>query len=283
VFSTCSGLALLLAPDALATWSGVDAAPWIRLVGIGLLGFGVWLFAEAARRRVLPTRALAFSLLDAAWIIASIVVLAVYSDDLSVRSLVIVAAVAVAVTGFLTWQLVAIDRVYRVGSGEHRVCIAVTAEVPPDKMWAVIADIGNISRYMPSLRSSVLVGGGTPGEGAVRQCEDHRAHRWSERCVRWEPGRAFDVVFDTSADRFPFPFSMMRGGWEVEATGTGSLVRVWWEVRPRRRWLAPILFPLMELGVRRDFGRVVARMASSARGETARAEAVDTRQRAYAC
>lgn len=174
-------------------------------------------------------------------------------------------------------------RRYRLNDRErtYRVCIAVKTSVSAPQMWAVIAELGNIQRYMPALRSSVLLGAAAPGEGAIRACEDRRGHCWTERCVRWDHGKAFDVVFDTTGESFPFPFSTMRGGWVVDPDGTGGIVRVWWEVTPRRRWVAPVLFPMMELAVRRDFRGIIARMAAAASGEAP--GAVAQTSRAVAC
>jgi len=97
---------------------------------------------------------------------------------------VVVAAVIVAAV------LVSGRRDRRVdGEHTHRLCIAVRSTVSAPRMWAVVAELGNIQRYMPALRSSALLGGAAPGEGAIRACEDRRGRRWTERCVRWDPER----------------------------------------------------------------------------------------------
>jgi hypothetical protein len=142
-------------------------------------------------------------------------------------------------------------------------------EVPvgadPDRVFAAVSDLGAIAEHMPSLRGSRLRAGGAPGEGAVRQCEDHRGKRWAERCTRLDrTRRELDLAFLTDEPGFPYPFRTMRGGWKVLERDGGASVQVWWIVTPRVRWLAPLLFPVMVAGVRRDFPPVVRSMAGEA-------------------
>lgn len=284
LFSLGTGLWLAAAPAEVGAWLGIDALSALRGLGAILVAFAVSLIVQAVPQRQSGARALLVSALDASWVVATVVALILFGDALSGRAIATIAVVAAAVAGFMAWQLLAIARLYRVtpAAGLYRVCVAVDADVTVDRMWTVVADIGSIRRYMPALRSSTLLDGAQPGVGAVRSCANHDGQQWTERCARWEPGRSFDVDFDTTAETFPFPFATMRGGWVVDPREGGSVVRVWWEVTPRRRWLAPLLFPLMELAVRRDFRGVVGRMAAAASGEP-RPETTSRPTRAYAC
>ncbi len=140
---------------------------------------------------------------------------------------------------------------------------AVQTGLSADRIWAVVRELGDIQRYMPSLTSSAILDGRTPGVGAVRECTDRKGARWRERCDSWEERRAFSVIFEADAPDFPFPFRAMRGGWEVDPIDGGSIVRVWWRVVPRRAATARLLLPVMEHRARADFSAVIGRMGEA--------------------
>lgn len=154
-FSTACGLFLLVAPDRVGEWLGVEASLVIRAVGAGLLLLGIW-------------------------------------------------------------QLGGILDVHRAReSGVYGHDVETWVPVDADRMWAVVSDLGGIHAFMPSLQSSELV------------------HE-------------------------------MTGGWEVEPDGTGCTVRVWWRLRPRPRFMAPLILPVLGLRVDREFPGIIRRMADAA-------------------
>lgn len=283
VFSlTCASM-LITFPSSVGDWLGVQAPMTLRAIGIGLIGFAADLLHQTTRPRVATWRALYASAADFLWVIGTLVLLALFPGALAPSGILLVLLVALAVLLFGTWQLWAIGQAHRLpGSDLYRHCIAVSVNAPADAMWRVIARIGEIERYMPSLRSSSILDGTLPGVGAIRVCEDHNGKRWSEECTAFNAGRSFEVRFHTEAPDFPFPARTMHGGWQVMADADDSSeVMVWWELEPKPKLLTPILLPVLAFQADRDFPKVIERMAADAAADAAEGR-VETRTPAVA-
>jgi hypothetical protein len=176
-----------------------------------------------------------------------------------------IAGIATVVLGLAVWQLWAVGTAHQAPRGERKGwfchCVTVDTSVRPGVMWDIIADLGGIKRYMPSLRESRLDGKQEPGVGAVRTCEQHSGKRWSEECIEFNPGTSFSLRFLAEAPDFPYPAREMVGSWEVSPSGSGSQVTVWWELIPKPKFLASIILPLLAWQVDRTFPRVIQSMA----------------------
>lgn len=265
VFSLSSALFMLFRSALVGEWLGIHAPLILQLVGCGLVIFAVELIYQATRQRVATWRALLASVADFSWVAGSIVLLLAFPQLLSPLGNVLVLAVAGAVFGFGAWQLWAAGRAHKTGKdGEYRHCIIVETNVPAEKMWRVIGNIGDIKNYMPSLKHSVVLDGKMPSVGAVRACEDYAGKQWSEECTEFNFGRSFAVRFLSEAPNFPFPAKTMRGGWEVTPSDVGSRIVVWWELTPKSKLLAPVILPLLAFQADRDFPKIIERMATAA-------------------
>lgn len=261
---TSSGLMLFL-PSFVGDWLGIHAPLVLQAIAVGLLVFAIDLLHQATRPRIATWRALYASAGDFAWVAATVVLLAVFPQHLSVEGNALVIGVAVVVGAFGAWQLWAAGRAHRSqADAQYRHCIIVGVNAPADAMWQVIERIGDIQRYMPSLKSSELLGGKAPGVGAVRQCEDRSGKRWAEECVGFKTGESFTVRFLSEAPDFPFPVKRMTGGWKVTPAGNGTDVMVWWELDPKPQFLAPILLPILAFQADRDFPQIIQSMARDA-------------------
>lgn len=76
LFSAGGGLLLIFGARPLATFVGVNAPPVLALTGVVLVGYAAWL-AWSAAREPLDQRVGAVAVaLDAAWVVASVLVLA---------------------------------------------------------------------------------------------------------------------------------------------------------------------------------------------------------------
>jgi len=270
LFSICSGLVMLVAPNLVGEWLGIQA-DWIyRALGFGLLLFGADLTHQATRRRMASWRGLLSSVADFAWVGGTILLVAFAADWFSSGGLVLLLAVAGVVLFFGVLQLVGVVRLHRLpGSGGlYRHCVLVESGVAAPEMWKIVARLGEISRFMPMLKSSSLRGDLSPGKGCVRQCEDQSGKQWAEECTSFDPAaRSFEVRFLCDEPGFPFPATAMRGGWEVIPTGADSCeTMVWWELAPNPRWLAPVLMPVLAFQADRDFPKVISNMAAEAAG-----------------
>lgn len=266
-FSLTSAGLMLFLPSLVGDCLGVHTPLVLQAIAVGLLVFAMDLLHQATRSRMATWRALYASAGDFAWVAATVILLAVFPQRLSVEGNALVIGVAVVVGAFGSWQLWAAGRAHQPEADtQYRHCIIVGVNAPADAMWQVIEQIGDIQRYMPSLRSSELLGGKAPGVGAVRQCEDRSGKRWVEECVGFQAGESFTVRFLSEAPDFPFPASRMTGGWKVTPAGSGAEVMVWWEIDPKPTFLAPILLPILAFQADRDFPKVIQSMARDAVG-----------------
>ncbi len=266
-FSLTSAGLMLFLPSLVGDWLGVHTPLVLQAIAVGLLVFAMDLLHQATRSRMATWRALYASAGDFAWVAATAVLLTLFPRSLSVEGNTLVVGVAVVVGAFGLWQLWAAGRAHQPqADAQYRHCIIVSVNAPAAAMWQVIERIGDIQRYMPSLKSSELLGGKGPGVGAVRQCEDRSGKRWAEECVGFQAGESFIVRFLSEAPDFPFPASRMTGGWKVTPAGSGAEVMVWWELDPKPKFLAPILLPILAFQADRDFPKVIQSMARDAVG-----------------
>lgn len=265
LFSSSCGVLMLLVPSRIGALLGLQAPLVLQAIGLGLILFALDLIHQATRPRMATWRALYASAGDLLWVLATLAGVLIFPAALSSSGLLAVIAVAGVVLGLGAWQLWAIQHTHRAPSGRgYRHCLGVAVDAPANALWRVVGEIGEIERYMPSLRSSELLGGARPGVGAVRHCVDQAGRSWCEECIAFEPGRSFTVRFRAGAPGFPFPAKEMHGGWEVATADAGSKVTVWWELELRQPLLAPVILPLLAFQADRDFTRVIERMAGAA-------------------
>ncbi len=267
-FSLICGVASALYAPAVAHAIGAFPAWTMTALGIGLVLFATGIGWTLARLRI--GRALLISALDLVWVLVT-VPMTVVPGLLTPLGAVIVLTIAgiVGVLGVL--QLAGIRLMLSVPTrhaGEHRHCVRVRSAVDPDKLWAVIRDLGSISRYSAGLSASRLEGGGDIVPGAVRVCTNHRQQSWAEEVVAIDNAARFVVFrFRSEAEDFPFPLAALTGGWTVTPGERGSSrVEVWWTVRPRQRWLGWLVVALMTIPLDRDLPRIIAAMEAETTG-----------------
>ena len=276
LFATATGASILIAPAAVADLLGIAHHSILTSIGIGLIVFALDLTHQATRGRIQTWRAGYATALDLAWVAGTVVVLAAHHQAFGTTGVAIIAAVGALVLGFAIWQGRGIDHAHRVpGSRMRQHCVRVHVDQPAESMWRVVADLGAIQRYMPSLAHSAIEGGDEPGRGAVRTCVDQGGRSWSEACIAFEPG-SLALRFEAEAEGFPFPASEMHGGWTVEPSQSGgSFVTVWWTLLPRPMALAAVIMPFFGFRADREITNVVRRMAAEvATGSDASGHAV---------
>lgn len=271
LFSTASGLVMLIAPDRIAKLLGIEAHTIFMLIGAGLLLFAVDLTHQATRPRIRTWRALYASAADLLWVLASVAGLIVFADNLPLTGFWAITAVALLVLVFAAWQLFGIERAHRVPqTGSYRLyrhCLVIESTALADALWTVVRDLGKISRYTSGLRASMMLNHQLTGVGAIRRCVNQAGAAWSEKCTAFNDSQHYFVVrFLADEPGFPFPVSRMDGGWHVQATANGSTATVWWELVPKSKLMAPLLLPLLAWQVDRDFPRLIARMTDEALG-----------------
>jgi hypothetical protein len=109
-FSLLSGVAFILLADPLAQLSGLAAGWPFRIVGIGLLPFGAWLVWLSRRPRLTARIGKLISVLDAQWVIGTIVLLTVWPELFNATGQTIALGIAAVVASFAIWQMIGAGR-----------------------------------------------------------------------------------------------------------------------------------------------------------------------------
>lgn len=264
LFSATTGLLVVAVPHQMADWLGVAGAGWLRLLGLGLIGFALELGYQVTRRRLRPWRALAASVADGIWVVASLILLLALPQVMSDTGRMVVGIIAGIVALMGVCQMMGLVRLFREGPGRWRYCVAVETEVSAEALWQRVGDLGSIATYAPFLKTSVFADAPETGPvGAVRTCADHAGHRWSELCTDYQPGTQYTVRFLTEAPDFPFPVKSMTGGWRLIPQDEGCRVEVWWVFEPSNALLAPFFLPLMAARIDRDILATIRLMAET--------------------
>ena len=273
-FSTGSGLTLIVDPLTVQKWlgvAGVDLSLVLQSIGAGLLLFAAELVAQASRRPIPTLRSWLASVADYGWVLGTAVLLIGWGSTFSLPGWTLLVGVAAIVATCGTLQLIGIRRALLhpnpAASEKTPYYYRLTFDTPadPDRLWAVIADIGAVHRYHPRLATSSIQQDVQPGVGAKRVCQAHTGEVWAETCTAFNPAtRTLDLEFDTTDSAFPFPFVPMTGGWKVEPLHNGgSRVTIHFAFGLRHAWMAWILPPLLVLG-RRPFPSTVRQMTATA-------------------
>lgn len=263
VFSLLSGLALALFSAPVAEVMGIGPPTIYRLVGIGLVVFGLAIITLLSRSEMLPFRALLISLADLGWVLATIFLLILAWSQLSLVGIVALTAVGLLVLVFALFQISGIYRGYLSDSerAEYLVTVTVMAQAEPAAMWATIRDLGAIHEYSEGILGSHLRDQDSPGVGAVRVCSNRAGDQWAEECVLLDDEEyELELRFLHEEPGFPFPFERLSGGWSIRFIPGGSSVRIWWAPVLSRRWIAPFLLPIMHKQVHASMTELVQNM-----------------------
>lgn len=94
---------------------------------------------------------------------------------------------------------------------------STTVDAPPQECWAVLADFGAISAWVPLIQHSCLLSETTGGPGAVRRVQIAR-QTLVERVVAWNPDErlAYDI------DGLPPIVGTARNTWTLAPTPEGG-------------------------------------------------------------
>ncbi|MFU8892985.1 MAG: hypothetical protein ACNA8L_05095 [Luteolibacter sp.] len=262
-FSAMSAIILIMFPDMVASHIGATNHMLLMAIGIGLGVFSLDLFHQASRQRMQTWRALYASLGDATWVLGTVILLIWFPNLVSEKGSAILIFIALIVALFGALQLWGAGEAHRLkGTKLYRHCVAVTVPQSVDMMWEAVSDLAGISKYFPALRSSTIRGDVEPQVGAIRQCEDHSGKRWAEKCTKFEIGKRIELEFLCNEEGFPYPASEMIGGWSLLKHRNGSTqVHIWWHLKPKPNFMAPLILPLLGLKADIDFPPLVFRMA----------------------
>jgi len=85
----------------------------------------------------------------------------------------------------------------------------VEIRAPADRVWAVLADFGEVQQWAPYMRKSYLIGDRASGVGMRRGMRHAWGFRFEEEVTQWHEGKgfAFDVL------KAPFPMKNVKEVW----------------------------------------------------------------------
>lgn len=96
----------------------------------------------------------------------------------------------------------------------------VLAACPPERVWALLADLEAVRHYNPGVRHAAIAGALRRGVGARRTCDLIPEGRVVERVTHWEEGHA--VGLELAEHDWPVDF--MRWVTRVEPHGGGTRI-----------------------------------------------------------
>ncbi len=262
LFSSFSAIIILLNNDFLSPLFGFSGPIFLNFIAGALLTFSAIILFQILLPRTNAVFALITTISDFVWVIITTIALTFYSSQLSLNAHLIVIAINVFVFLFGIFQIIGLNKMFSTGRvGFLRHCIQVKINVASELMWKIIGDIGKIEEYMPSLASSSIINDLPPSIGAIRRCVDINGKAWSEECIDFKNNHSFEVRFQTEAKDFPFPASQMYGGWEVAGDEKSSIVKVWWEIKPKPKWVSIIIISILSSNADNDFPKIIHNMA----------------------
>src|SRR5262245_10618458 len=94
----------------------------------------------------------------------------------------------------------------------------IQAACPPERVWALLADLEAVERYNPGVKSAAIEGAQRSGVGAKRSCELVPKGRVVERVTHWEDGRA--VGLEVTESDWPVLFMRWVTRLEPDSGGT---------------------------------------------------------------
>jgi uncharacterized protein YndB with AHSA1/START domain len=125
---------------------------------------------------------------------------------------------------------------------------AIQIEAPPERVWHTLADIGEIARWNPGVRSSHLLRPASGGPGDSRYCDLGSGNYLEETVAAWEPGEALTMRITATnlpiaAADIHFRMEPAPGGTHVEVAPEyrlkfGLLGRILDRLYVRRQYLA---------------------------------------------
>lgn len=96
----------------------------------------------------------------------------------------------------------------------------VTARCPPERVWALLADLEAVAIYNQTIAAARVRGAARAGVGAERECDLKPSGRVVERVIAWDEGRAVGLEVVES----DWPIVFMRWTTRVDADEAGARI-----------------------------------------------------------
>lgn len=254
-FSIVSGLFLLafsqFAANTLFT-APENGHRWVLLaIGAGCLIFAAMLVWFVRSKNLSRQTVMSIVWADVAWVLASAVLLVMYTNLFTATGLWITAGVAGLVGVFAIGQTLGAKNI-RDYDGDVSVdvmdkTLVVTLTQPvnaaAETVWEVMNDHPGYAGVADNI-SKVEVVSGT-GMGMVRRCYGSKGESWTETCDRFESEKLFGFTVHTEAPDYPYPFSLLQGEWAIQTFDERSGFSITITVIPKGNRVARWLFRMI--------------------------------------
>jgi len=108
----------------------------------------------------------------------------------------------------------------------------IQIKLPPNKVWEILSDFGNIVKWGPTVMESVTISPSSQGVGTERRCEIIKLGTIFEKAVEWDEGNSMKIEikgipsitsmsqkFSLSSDA---DLTVVTGEMEVEVEGNDA-------------------------------------------------------------
>jgi len=269
LFSATTGLVMALLPGPVSQWLGHPYPLALKILGIGLVVFALFLALLASRRQRAIVTPLLVCVADLSWVVGTVALAVIWPGAFSQFGWTVAALVAMFVLLFAVLQYMGLMMWFRdSGAAQQpssRICLHYKVGIDPESLWGLVSDVANIHRYAANLSDSRLVSDVSMDGRTVRECDARGGSSWREALTINHADMTIDAVFDTKRDEFPLPAREMIGGWVLKDDAGGTSVTVWWNILPKRPRMFAVIAPIMSTVLSLQMGRVVRTMAKEAR------------------
>ena len=97
----------------------------------------------------------------------------------------------------------------------------VHINAPKEQVWDILADLGGIKNYNPSVTDSYYHPGKKRGIGAARHCDLKPFGSVEETAIHWDEGRSYTLLLH-DGKKVP-PFKKATGKLAVRSNGSGTV------------------------------------------------------------
>lgn len=254
VFSGFSGIILLLYSAEFAGFFAIRQAIPFVVTGTALIFFSLTIVYEI--RRQSPLAILWIIIQDLLWVMGSIYLLIFNPFALSQNGLYAIAVVAAIVLLMAVNQAAYLAKFD--GTGEKdikKLAYSRTVAATKAKTWEVISDVGAYHKVAPNIDTVKIISG--EGAGMIRSCS-HGKDSWTETCSLWTEEKIYAFIVDTSAPDYPFPFTYLKGSWEVQPAGPAHTTIVMTFKFTYKRKIQPVfLHPLLRIKLKNIAGKLL--------------------------
>ncbi len=231
-FSALNGVALLIAAGLIAPILIANPVDWaalgLRGLGLGLLGFALVLFMLSKNKFVSRSAVNEIVLLDALWVLGSVVLIAFFGDILTTNGVIVVTVIAMVVALFAIAQFAAAAKIEKpvpeasveTRDGKLYATVKRGVRAPKEIVWDVMTDHPAYADVADNISKVEVLSG--DGFGMKRRCYGPKGESWEETCDLFEPGHSYGFRIHTEADDYPYPFAELTGRWTVNEHTVGS-------------------------------------------------------------